>query len=58
MINTSPKVNQSIGDINFLVIEYLRSIPFIDNEQKEQLINKVRLYLFYNIYFCFANVMI
>lgn len=41
MNNLSSQINQSSGDINYLIIEYLKSIPFIDNEQKENLINKV-----------------
>ena len=43
MINTSTKLNQSNGDINYLIIEYLKSIPFNDNNQKEQLIKNVSL---------------
>jgi hypothetical protein len=41
MNNLSSQINQSSGDINYLIIEYLKSIPFTDNEQKENLINKV-----------------
>ena len=41
MNNLSSPINQSSGDINYLIIEYLKSIPFTDNEQKENLINKV-----------------
>ena len=29
------------GDINYLIIEYLKSVPFSDKNQKEQLIKKV-----------------
>ena len=43
MINTSSQLNQSNGDINYLIIEYLKSIPFNDNNQKDQLIKKVSL---------------
>ena len=43
MINTSTKMSQSSGDINFLVIEYLKSISFSDNNKKEQLIKNVRI---------------
>lgn len=42
MNNLSSQINQSSGDINYLIIEYLKSIPFIDQEQKDILINKVR----------------
>jgi len=42
MINTTSQINQSSGDINYLIIEYLKSIPFTDQEQKDILINKVR----------------
>jgi hypothetical protein len=42
MNNLSSQINQSSGDINYLIIEYLRSIPFTDQEQKDILINKVR----------------
>ena len=41
MNNLSSQIYQSSGDINYLIIEYLKSIPFTDNEQKENLINKV-----------------
>ena len=41
MNNLSSQINQSSGDINYLIIEYLKSIPFIDKEQKDNLINKV-----------------
>jgi hypothetical protein len=42
MNNLSSQINQSSGDINYLIIEYLKSIPFTDKEQKDILINKVR----------------
>jgi hypothetical protein len=42
MNNLSSQINQSSGDINYLIIEYLKSIPFTDQEQKDILINKVR----------------
>jgi hypothetical protein len=42
MNNLSSQINQSSGDINYLIIEYLKSIPFLDNTQKDQLIAKVR----------------
>ena len=35
MNNLSSQINQSSGDINYLIIEYLK------NEQKDNLINKV-----------------
>lgn len=41
MINLSSQIIQPSGDINYLIIEYLKSIPFSDNDQKDQLINKV-----------------
>ena len=41
MINTSARINQSNGDINYLIIEYLKSAQFIDNNKKEQIINNV-----------------
>ena len=43
MKNTTTQLNQSNGDINYLIIEYLKSIPFNDNNQKDQLIKKVSL---------------
>lgn len=45
MINKSTQMSQSSGDINYLVIEYLKSIPFNDNNKKEQLIKNVRIYI-------------
>lgn len=45
MINPKPKISQSNGDINYLVIEYLKSIPFNDNNKKEELIKNVSLYI-------------
>ena len=42
MNNLSSQINQSSGDINYLIIEYLKSIPFTEKEQKDILINKVR----------------
>lgn len=42
MNNLSSQINQSSGDINYLIIEYLKSIPFTDQDQKDILINKVR----------------
>ena len=41
MINLSSQIIQPSGDINYLIIVYLKSIPFSDNDQKDQLINKV-----------------
>ena len=41
MINLSSQINQPSGDISYLIIEYLKSIPFSDNDQKEQLLKKV-----------------
>lgn len=42
MIKLSSQMNHSSGDINYLIIEYLKSIPFYDPKQKEQLIKNVR----------------
>ena len=43
MINNSTQINQSRGDINYLVIEYLKSVTFSDNNKKEQLIKNVSI---------------
>ena len=60
MNNLSSQINQSSGDINYLIIEYLKSIPFTDQEQKDILINKVSniFYLFLNLFFGLLFVMI
>lgn len=53
MINTTTQLSQSNGEINYLIIEYLKSIPFNDNNKKEQLIKKVSLKINnYPILFC------
>lgn len=58
MINLSSQIIQPSGDINYLIIEYLKSIPFSDNDQKDQLINKVS-YIFliflklFLVWFCY-----
>ena len=44
MINLSSQMNHSSGDINYLIIEYLKSIPFYDPKQKDQLIKNVSKY--------------
>ena len=49
MINTTPQLSKSSGDINYLIIEHLKSVPFKDKNQKDQLIKKVRLYYIYII---------
>jgi hypothetical protein len=54
MIHTTTQSNQSNGDINYLIIEYLKSIPFNDNNQKEQLIKNVSLYINNNPIFIFV----
>lgn len=54
MINKTTQINQTIGDINYLVIEYLKSIPFNDNNKKEQLIQNVSIYIFNNKIFIFV----
>jgi hypothetical protein len=54
MINKTTQISQSTGDINYLVIEYLKSIPFNDNNKKEQLIQKVSKYIFNNKIFIFV----
>lgn len=46
MNNTSTQISQSSGDINYLIIEYLKSIPFSNNNQKEQLIKNVSVFIF------------
>ena len=54
MINLSSQINQPSGDINYLIIEYLKSIPVSDNEQKEHLLNKVsNIFNFFNFIFWF-----
>lgn len=54
MINKTTQINQISGDINYLVIEYLKSIPFNDNNKKEQLIQNVSIYIFNNKIFIFV----
>ena len=54
MINKTTQINQTAGDINYLVIEYLKSIPFNDNNKKEQLIQNVSIYIFNNKIFIFV----
>ena len=54
MINKTTQLSQSTGDINYLVIEYLKSIPFTDNNKKEQLIQIVSIYIFNNKLFIFV----
>lgn len=54
MINKTTQISQSTGDINYLVIEYLKSIPFNDNNKKEQLIQKVSKYIFNDKIFIFV----
>ena len=49
MINTTAQLSKSSGDINYLIIEHLKSVPFKDNNQKDKLIKKVRLYYIYII---------
>lgn len=39
------KVNQTQGNINYLVIEYLKSLPFNNQDQKDQIIKKVSNFL-------------
>ena len=56
MINTSSQINQSKGDINYLVIEYLKSVPFSDNNKKEQLIKIVSIYIINNPIFIFVLI--
>lgn len=58
MINTTSQINQSNGNINYLIIEYLKSIPFSDNNQKELLIKKVSFYIFYKSIFIFVLLML
>ena len=54
MINKTTQINQTTVDINYLVIEYLKSIPFNDNNKKEQLIQNVSIYIFNNKIFIFV----
>ena len=54
MINKTTQINQTTGDINYLVIEYLKSIRFNDNNKKEQLIQNVSIYIFNNKIFIFV----
>ena len=49
MLNLSSPNEQCSGDLNYLIIEYLKSITFPDNNEKELLIKKVRN-IFYLIY--------
>lgn len=58
MINTTSQLDQSGGDINYLIIEYLKSVPFHDNNQKDQLIKKVRTYYIYIQIFIFVLTML
>ena len=58
MINNQ-KVNQTQGNINYLVIEYLKSLPFNNQDQKEQIIKKVSNFfinsnLYKNLFFIFV----
>jgi len=55
MINPKPQITQSSGDINYLVIEYLKTIPFNDNNKKEELIKNVSLYFFKISIFIFVS---
>ena len=56
MINTSTQISQSRGDTNYLVIEYLKSIPFTDNNKKEQIIKNVSIYIINNPIFIFVLI--
>ena len=56
MINLSSQIIQPSGDINYLIIEYLKSIPFSDNDQKDQLINKVSYIILIFPYFIFGLI--
>ena len=48
MSNLSTQRRPFSGDINYLIIEYLKSAPFSDINQKELLIKKVsnKIYLY------------
>lgn len=56
MINTSTQISQSRGDTNYLVVEYLKSIPFSDNNKKEQIIKNVSIYIINNPIFIFVLI--
>ena len=58
MINLSSQKRQFSGDINYLIIEYLKTVPFPDNSQKEQLIKIVSSIYFLIFYFIFALILL
>jgi hypothetical protein len=58
MINTTSQFDRSGGDINYLIIEYLKSVPFHDSNQKDLLIKKVRIFYIYIHIFIFVLIML
>lgn len=58
MINLSSQKRQFSGDINYLIIEYLKTVPFPDNSQKEQLIKIVSSKYFLIFNFIFALILL
>lgn len=56
MLNTH-QVNQTQGNLNYLVIEYLKLVPFLDDTQKEKIIDIVRNIIIY-IYSITNNLLI
>ena len=58
MNNLSSEKRQFSGDINYLIIEYLKTVPFPDNNQKEQLIKIVSSKYFLIFYFIFALILL
>jgi len=58
MINTASQFDQSGGDINYLIIEYLKSVPFRDSDRKDQLIKIVRIFYIYIQIFIFVLIML
>ena len=58
MINLSSQKRQFSGDINYLIIEYLKTVPFPDNSQKDQLIKIVSSKYFLIFNFIFALILL
>lgn len=42
MLNNTFETNQTQGNLNYLVIEYLKSVSFLDDTQKDKIIEIVR----------------
>ena len=58
MINLSSQKRQFSGDTNYLIIEYLKTVPFPDNSQKDQLIKIVSSKYFLIFNFIFALILL